>query len=147
MTAKSGSGGEIAVRKARRDELETLEGFPHASHYEHYMDFIRHALGTKECLVAEIDGELAGFVVWDRGFYARPFLWMLGVYERFRGRGAAGTLIAHVEGLNATRGLYTSTNESNLPMQRLLEKRGFTRTGVLDGLDPGDPEIFYFKPV
>ena len=136
----------IHIRAAHRDELATLEGFPHASHYEHYMDFIRHALGSKECLVAEIDGELAGFAVWDRGFYARPFMWMLGVYEAFRGRGAAAALIAHVETLNEQRGLYTSTNESNVPMHRLLEKRGFVQTGRLEGLDPGDPEIFYFKP-
>lgn len=136
----------IDIRPARRDELTTLEGFPHASHYEHYMDFIKHALGSKECLVAEIDGKLAGFVVWDRGFYARPFAWMLGVYEEFRGRGVAGSLIARVEELNDRRGLYTSTNESNVPMQRLLEKRGFVRTGRLEGLDAGDPEIFYFKP-
>lgn len=63
----------IHVRPAKSSELALLETMPHALHYEHHLSFIRHALGSKECLVAEIDGTIAGFVVWDRGFYARPF--------------------------------------------------------------------------
>jgi ribosomal protein S18 acetylase RimI-like enzyme len=133
------------VRKASPEELGTLEQMPHALHYNHHLSFIRHALGTKECLVAEIDGKVAGFVVWDRGFYARPFLWMLGVDPSHQHEGIASTLIEHVEKLNAGHNLYTSTNESNAVMQGLLGKRGFEPVGRLENLDPGDPEIFYFK--
>ena len=135
------------VRKARAEELATLEKMPHALHYDHHLSFIRHALGTKECLVAEIDGAVAGFVVWDRGFYARPFMWMLGVDPAHQHEGIASTLIEHVESLNAGHNLYTSTNESNGVMQGLLTKRGFTAVGRLENLDPGDPEIFFFKRV
>ncbi|MBV8655491.1 MAG: GNAT family N-acetyltransferase, partial [Candidatus Eremiobacteraeota bacterium] len=91
------------------------------------------------------DGAVAGFVVWDRGFYARPFLWMLGVDPDHQHEGIASTLIEHVESLNAGHNLYTSTNESNSPMQGLLAKRGFTPVGRLENLDPGDPEVFYVK--
>ena len=133
------------VRQARKDEFPLLETMPHALHYNHHLSFIRHALGTKECLVADIDGNVAGFVVWDRGFYARPFLWMLGVDPAHQHEGIASTLIEHVEKLNAGHNLYTSTNESNAAMQGLLGKRGFTQVGKLENLDPGDPEIFYFK--
>jgi len=135
----------VHVRKARADELSLLEKMPHALHYTHHLPFIRHALGTKECLVADIDGAIAGFAVWDRGFYARPFLWMLGVDPDHQHEGIASTLIEHVESLNAGHNLYTSTNESNSPMQGLLAKRGFTPVGRLENLDPGDPEVFYFK--
>jgi len=135
----------VHVRKARADELSLLEKMPHALHYTHHLSFIRHALGTKECLVADIDGAVAGFVVWDRGFYARPFLWMLGVDPDHQHEGIASTLIEHVESLNAGHNLYTSTNESNSPMQGLLAKRGFTPVGRLENLDPGDPEVFYVK--
>ena len=135
----------MTIRTARNEELTALERMPHALHYNHHLSFIRHALATKECLVAEIDGAVAGFVVWDRGFYARPFLWMLGVDLKHQHEGIASALIERVESLNAGHNLYTSTNESNAAMQGLLGKRGFTAVGRLDNLDPGDPEIFFFK--
>lgn len=130
---------------ARPSELAQLEQMPHALHYEHHLSFIRHALGTKECLVAEIDDAIAGFVVWDRGFYARPFLWMLGVDPNHQHLGIASQLIESVERLNVGHGVYTSTNESNAVMAHLLAERGFIQVGRLENLDPGDPEIFYFK--
>jgi ribosomal protein S18 acetylase RimI-like enzyme len=133
------------VRTARPEELVLLERMPHALHYNHHLSFIRHALGTKECLVAEIDGAIAGFAVWDRGFYARPFLWMLGVDPHHQHEGIASALIEHVESLNGGHALYTSTNESNATMQGLLAKRGFEPVGRLENLDPGDPEVFYCK--
>ncbi|MFJ9107636.1 hypothetical protein [Streptomyces sp. NPDC102283] len=37
--------------------------------------------------------------------------------------------------------LFTSTNVSNQPMQRLLQKA--SPAGLLHGLDEGDPELFY----
>ena len=118
---------------------------PHALHYEHHLSFIRHALGTKECLVAEVDGAIAGYVVWDRGFYARPFLWMLGVDPAHQHLGVASHLIENVERLNQGLTIYTSTNESNATMQHLLAERGFELVGRLENLDPGDPEVFYYK--
>lgn len=92
-----------------------------------------------------MDGNVAGYAVWDRGFYARPFLWMLGVALAYRGQGVASKLVERVESLNDGHVLYTSTNRSNAAMQSLLTARGFAPTGSLDGLDPGDPEIFFCK--
>gem|GEM_PF-5850403 len=31
------------------------------------------------------------------------------------------------------------------PMQLLLEKSGYSLSGFIDNLDPGDPELVYFK--
>ena len=135
----------MIVREAKKSELGMLESMPHALHYNHHLSFIRHALGTKQCLVADVDGALAGYVVWDRGFYARPFLWMLGVDPNHQHLGVASHLIQGVEDLNAGLNIYTSTNESNAVMQHLLAERGFAPVGRLENLDPGDPEIFYFK--
>ncbi len=41
--------------------------------------------------------------------------------------------------------LWTSTNESNGPMQSLLLAEGYQQTGRIDNLDPGDPELVFFK--
>ena len=54
-------------------------------------------------------------------------------------------LVRHVEGLCRSDRLFTSTNESNLAMRALLEKLRYTRSGVVDDLDPGDPELIFSK--
>jgi RimJ/RimL family protein N-acetyltransferase len=41
--------------------------------------------------------------------------------------------------------VFTSTNRSNTPMQRALAKANFTFAGEINGLDEGDPELFYFR--
>jgi hypothetical protein len=51
----------------------------------------------------------------------------------------------HLERICPSEKLFTSTNESNMPMQRLCEKLGFVRSGWIDNLDDGDPEIIFFK--
>ncbi len=38
-----------------------------------------------------------------------------------------------------------STNLSNLPMQSLLAKLGYTLSGVIHHLDEDDPELVYVK--
>jgi hypothetical protein len=41
--------------------------------------------------------------------------------------------------------LFTSTNLSNLPMQALLAKLGYSLCGVINELDDNDPELVYVK--
>ena len=41
--------------------------------------------------------------------------------------------------------LWTSTNQSNRPMRRLLSSRGYRQAGKITGLDHGDPELFFVK--
>jgi hypothetical protein len=40
--------------------------------------------------------------------------------------------------------MFTSTNESNTPMRELLRSEGWSPSGVLAGLDEGDPEHVFF---
>ena len=41
--------------------------------------------------------------------------------------------------------LFTSTNQSNEPMQQLLTRLGYKPSGVIYNVDPGDPELVYFR--
>ena len=95
--------------------------------------------------LARIAGAYAGGMILDTGFFEQGFVWLIWVEERFRRRGVATTLIRHAEEACGTDKLFTSTNESNKPAQRLFETLGFERTGKVENLDEGDPEIFYFK--
>jgi hypothetical protein len=46
-----------------------------------------------------------------------------------------------------TAKLFTSTNQSNKPMQVLLNRLGYRPSGVIENLDEGDPELVYMKQV
>jgi len=43
--------------------------------------------------------------------------------------------------------VFVSTNESNAPMRELLRSEGWRPSGVLTGLDEGDPEHVFFHDV
>ena len=77
-------------------------------------------------------GETAGYVgmhlVLDEGYLAN-----LAVFPRFRGQGAARTLLAALQGLGEKEPLAfisLEVRESNLPAIRLYEKMGFQRVGL-----------------
>jgi GNAT superfamily N-acetyltransferase len=78
-------------------------------------------------------------------FYDNGFIAMLYVQPGHRRRGVGAALLAHLESLCQTPKLFTSTNLSNLPMQSLLVKSGYTLSGVIHNLDEDDPEIVYCK--
>lgn len=68
---------------------------------------------------------------------------MLMVDRAFRGQGVARQLVRQVIGETPGPVLWASTNQSNLPMQGLLTELGFVRSGFIEGLDEGDPELIY----
>jgi GNAT superfamily N-acetyltransferase len=78
-------------------------------------------------------------------FFGFDFLDLLHVRKESRRCGIGRLLLAHAQRAATTDKLWTSTNLSNAPMQALLLGQGWTAAGiVIVGLDPGDPEVFYF---
>lgn len=95
--------------------------------------------------VALIDDRAAGYSVVSPWFFGAPFLALVYVDAAVRGRGIGDRLVAEFEQRHDGRRLFTSTNLSNAPMQRLLRRRDWVPSGLLHGLDEGDPEIFYLR--
>jgi ribosomal protein S18 acetylase RimI-like enzyme len=107
--------------------------------------FIAQALGQARVAVARSDGSVCGFVVVEQNFFGNGFVSLLMVHPEHRRRGVATALMRIAERDCPTAKLFTSTNESNVAMQRLCERLGYVRSGYIDNLDPGDREIVYFK--
>jgi GNAT superfamily N-acetyltransferase len=87
-----------------------------------------------------------GYGVLHYHFFGCGFIEMLMVGERYRRRGVGLVLIAALKSHCRHPKLFTSTNRSNLPMQRLLLNAGFVASGQIDNLDDGDPEQVFFIP-
>jgi ribosomal protein S18 acetylase RimI-like enzyme len=106
---------------------------------------IAKAFAQGHVSVARVDGVVRGYVISDESFFGQHFIAMLMVHPEFRRRGIATALIRSAELDCQAEKLFTSTNQSNLAMQRLCERSGFIKSGYIENLDDGDPEIIYMK--
>jgi ribosomal protein S18 acetylase RimI-like enzyme len=111
---------------------------------EKRQEFIRQSVERGHCTVAQVNGTAAAYLIMERNFFGWPFIDLVYVHSDYRQQGLAAALMQHIEA-QCEEKLFTSTNLSNLRMQRLLEKLGYSISGVVHNIDEGDPEVFYFK--
>ncbi|MBS9726849.1 GNAT family N-acetyltransferase, partial [Stutzerimonas stutzeri] len=83
------------------------------------------------------------YLVIHHHFFGEAFIEMLMVAHAQRRRGIGAALLRHASALQGQRKLFASTNASNAGMQRLLAASGFIGSGIVHGLDEGDPELIY----
>ena len=99
-------------------------------------------VGRGECFVALEEGRAAGYVVFNHSFYLKPFIQFLCVSPGFRRRGLANELLEYVEGICDGDRLFTSTESDNLPMLRLLSRRGYRVSGVIEHIQERAEVVF-----
>ncbi|WP_326681936.1 GNAT family N-acetyltransferase [Streptomyces sp. NBC_01237] len=137
--------GDFVVRRANESESGALVEIDSVAVEG---DAERRANIRKWCeqglvIVAEDASGLLGYCVVEYTFFEQGFVTMLMVASAARGRGVGQRLLDAVAASCTTSKLFTSTNVSNQPMQRLLQRAGWSPVGLLHGLDEGDPELFY----
>lgn len=108
-------------------------------------EVINKAIARNECYLIIANESPVGFVIFNYNFFGRGFIDLIEIKEGLQGKGLGGAAIKKLFGLCKTNKIFTSTNESNEPMKKLLTKLGFVFAGKIDGLDEGDPEMFYYK--
>ena len=106
---------------------------------------LEKSISDRACIVATLGTKVVGHGVLDHSFFERGFISTLYVHSDHRRRGAGTGLVRALEARCETFQLFTSTNASNVPMQTLLTKLGYSPSGIIHNLDPGDPEIVYVK--
>lgn len=124
--------------------LQTILAFDHIANSgdHHRRTELQNAVDQGRLHVGWRQGHAVGYYVLAPWWFEASFLQLLYVDATHRRTGIASALISdarhHVSGR-----LFTSTNQSNTPMQALLESLGWTPCGELEGLDEDDPELFY----
>ena len=119
------------------DNMATEEG----SRRQH----IRNWVNQGQAVVALIDNVVVGYAALEYTFFSNGFISMLMVDRTSRRKGVATALVKRLEKRCETDKLFTSTNESNKPMQRLMQSMSYETSGTAYNLDEGDPELFYVK--
>jgi GNAT superfamily N-acetyltransferase len=137
----------LTVRPATLADFDGMlaldSGYPHGSPRA----IAVHAWVAAGCAYVAVDESPVGYAVMTRSFFDRAFIELLMVGAQFRRRGIASAMLAHLEDISPTPRLWTSTNESNAPMRALLESRSYIHSGTIEGVDDGDPEMFFRKHV
>ncbi len=108
-------------------------------------NLITQIVKQQQGYVARQENQVVGFLLMHQQFFGQPFIELLLVHPSFRRQCIGTALMQHVETISLPGKLFTSTNASNEPMQQLCERLGYIRSGIIDNLDEGDPELIYFK--
>ena len=108
---------------------------------KHIDEWLRH----DEVLVAEINGQIVGYGVFNHAFFRQGNVDMLMIHPEHRGQKIGEHLLRELERLCDTSKLWVTTNMSNHRMQRLLARMDYKPAGYIHELDPGDPELIFFK--
>lgn len=140
--------GKFAVRRASEsdaDALVQIDSVAAEGDGERQVSVRRWCRLGLVTVAEDASGPL-GYCVVEYTFFEQGFVTILMVAPAARGRGVGGCLLADAAASRATPKLFTSTNVSNQPMQRLLQRVGWSPVGLLHGLDAGDPELFYLCP-
>ena len=140
------------IRLAKQGDIKEIIKFDHIARIrsrKDRRDFIKRSILNKRCYVAVIEGKPVGYTVLQYDFwdFGGGFISMLLVHKDFRRRGIGSELVRYVEDICTKEKLFTSTNQSNKPMQSLLKKLRYEKSGIIHNLDPGDPELIYFKKI
>ena len=140
--------GQAQIRPAVADDLRAILRADHlaARGDSDRTEFLRHCLDVGECRVYLDNEVVAGFVlVKPAHFFGRDFIELLMVDPARRRSGIGRTLLREALATAGTAQVFTSTNRSNRAMRSLLHAEDWSFSGELDGLDPGDPELVFYK--
>ena len=149
MESNQAPGPEIMIRDALAADVPLLaqaDSLAAAGHSGRRTE-IQHWVTAAGTRVAQTPAQVIGYCVTERAFFGHAFVTMLMVAETARGRGVGARLLLDAQQRRTTPKLFTSTNLSNQPMQRLLTRLSWQSAGIVYGLDEGDPELFFLAPI
>ncbi|MEH7351699.1 GNAT family N-acetyltransferase [Gottfriedia acidiceleris] len=105
---------------------------------------IKLSIEENRCTVCELNGSLVGFMIYHKFFFGHLFIDLIIVSPNMRRLGIAKNLMKYVEVFSEKK-LFSSTNKSNIQMQKVFQSLGYIESGFIDNLDEEDPEIIYVK--
>ncbi len=136
------------IRVAAASDVDTILAFdPIVETDAQRLHFIHKSAEQGECHVYDVDGEIIGYMMPNYHFFGCGFVALLVVHPDYRRKGIGSDLMQYIESVCDSPKLFTSTNQSNKPMQALLAKLDYQRSGTIENLDEGDPELVYFKRI
>ena len=92
-------------------------------------------------LLAEAEGRVLGFLVLEHSFFGLGFIPLICVRAAARREGLARFLLANAESLCRTNKLFASNQSAHA----LFIRASFARSGTIENLEAGNPELVFYK--
>lgn len=108
---------------------------------------VRAHIERRQLLVADADGDIAGFLAYKTDWFDCTFVSLVVVAEPHRRRGVARALFEDLERRMSNPRLFSSTEETNVVSVRMHRTLGFTASGHIDNLPQGYRELLFYKRV
>jgi GNAT superfamily N-acetyltransferase len=137
----------IQIRKAIRDDLESLVHIDFEVIGRSRDQKLLDAIKEDRCILAQVENQNAGFLIYHTYFFEQLFIDLLIVHPALRRKGVAKALIEYVENNCTSKKIFSSTNKSNESMQHVFDALHYKQSGYIDNLDEGDPEIVFYKEI
>jgi len=136
----------MEIRNATASDVSAIVAVDHVAADDiHRRQNIHDWVTASHAIIATTENVVVGYSVLEYNFFGCGFVPMLLVTKEYRRKGVATALLTHLEERCRTEKLFTSTNQSNKPMQALMKRLCYERSGTIYNLDDGDPELFYIK--
>ncbi|MBV9731758.1 MAG: GNAT family N-acetyltransferase [Verrucomicrobia bacterium] len=136
-----------SIRKAVLNDISGLSYSDTEFWFGSRIEYLERAIRRGGGYALEQEGKVIGVAVLEYTFFEHGFISWLYVSPAARRTGAGEMLLQYLVSICQTAKLFSSTNQSNRPMQALFVKVGFEQSGMIHNLDPNDPEIVYFKAI
>lgn len=136
----------MILRKAKKLDIPNIIAIDHIALVEEERKrYIKKWVIDGNTVIAADNTEVVGYAVLEYTFFFQGFIAMLLVDVSSRRKGVGTAFISYLERNCKTSKIFTSTNESNKPMQALLAKMAYQPSGIVYNIDEDDPELFYYK--
>lgn len=122
----------MKINKATESDIKAvLSVDPVAAYDEDRRRHICEWVSGDSTVVAVVDDIVVGYAVLEYSFFSQGFISMLIVAEASRRKGVGTALVSHLEEICKTDKLFTSTNQSNEPMQALMQSLLYEPSGIV----------------
>ncbi|WP_036688295.1 GNAT family N-acetyltransferase [Paucisalibacillus globulus] len=134
------------VIKAKLDDIENIVAVDkEIIGNDSRRSYITNSVEEDRCIIAKDKNEIVGFLIYNTSFFDCSFISLIMVSPSKRRKGYATALIDYFVQIAPTKKVFSSTNQSNKDMQKVFIANDFVKSGVIENLDEGDPEVIYFK--
>ena len=130
----------INIREADLNDLPAIDSF------DVFAGDRKPGIESGETIVAVLDNVVIGYLVHNKKFFQRPFIWYLCVRPQSQRLGAAGLLFNFAEDFYKNEPLlFSSTEADNFKMLQFFAKHGYTKSGSIDNLQAQAEVVFVKK--